>query len=123
MVDSTGVDIIEISRIKKAIARWGDSFLSRVYTQAELKLCCNKPSSLAARFAGKEAVVKALQKTEGITWHHIEVLAEANGRPRLRLHGKAQKQARRLGLTNLTITLSHSQEYAVAFVTAGKTRT
>ncbi len=117
MTQSIGVDIVEISRIKQAIARWGDRFLHRVYTQSELKLCHKKPSSLAARFAGKEAVIKALQQTKGICWRHIEILSEPDGKPLLRLYGKAKEQARGLGLSNLAISLSHSSEYAIAFVT------
>ncbi len=115
-----GVDIVEISRINKAIARWGNNFLHRVYTKSELRLYRKKPSSLAARFAGKEAVLKALRQTKGITWQQIEVLSEPDGSPQLRLYGKAKEQARRLGLRNLAISLSHSREYAIAFV-AGKT--
>ncbi len=117
MSQRIGVDIVEISRIKEAMARWGDRFLHRVYTESELKQCRSKLSSLAARFAGKEAVIKALKDTGGISWQQIEVLSEPDGQPRLRLYGRAQEQARCLGLANLAITLSHSREYAIAFVT------
>ena len=72
-----GIDIIEIARIKKAIARWGESFLHRVYTEPELRLYHKKPSSLAARFAGKEAVIKALEaQAKGISWKEIEILSD-----------------------------------------------
>ena len=117
MTHYIGVDIIEISRIKKAIARWGDNFLHRVYTESELEQCRKKPASLAARFASKEAVIKALKETKGISWQQVEVLSDPNGRPLLHLYGKAQEQARSLGLANRAITLSHSKEYAIAFVT------
>jgi holo-[acyl-carrier protein] synthase len=117
MMHHIGIDIIEINRIRKAIARWGDRFLHRVYTESELKLYRNKLVSLAARFAGKEAVIKALKDTRGISWQQIEVLSEPDGQPLLRLHDKAQEQARSLGLANLAIALSHSKEYAIAFVT------
>ena len=117
-----GIDIIEIARIEKAAARWGGSFLHRVYTEPELKLCHKKPSSLAARFAGKEAVIKALgTQTKGISWREIEILAEPSGKPSVRLYGKAQNQADSLGLGKLAISLSHSKEYAVAFV-VGETK-
>ncbi len=116
-----GIDIVEISRISKAITRWEGSFLHRVYTDAELKLCGKKHSSLAARFAGKEAVLKALKRTNGISWKQIEVLAEPDGSPRLCLHGRAREQAERLGLGNLAITLAHSKEYAIAMV-SGETK-
>jgi len=113
-----GVDIIEIARIERAVARWGESFLHRVYTDLELRLCRKKLSSLAARFAGKEAVIKALgAKNKGISWREIEILSDSSGKPSVRLYGKAQNQANGLGLDNLVISLSHSREYAIAFVT------
>ena len=113
-----GIDIIEIARIKKAIARWGESFLRRVYTEPELKLYHKKPSSLAAHFAGKEAVIKALGITKGINWKNIEILSSPGGKPSVRLYGKAQNQAKDMGLDNLAISLSHSREYAIAFASA-----
>ncbi len=117
-----GIDIIEIARIERAIARWGESFLHRVYTDSELSLCHKKLSSLAARFAGKEAVIKALgTQNKGIGWREIEILSEPDGKPLVHLHGKARNQANSLGLDNLAISLSHSKEYAVALV-AGETK-
>jgi len=117
-----GIDIIEIGRIEKAIARWREGFLHRVYTEPELKLCHNKPSSLATRFAGKEAVIKALgTQTKGISWKEIEILSDPSGKPLVHLYGKAQNQADSLGLNNLAISLSHSKEYAIALV-AGVTK-
>ncbi len=117
-----GVDIIEIARIERAVDRWGERFLHRVYTEPELKLCRKKASSLAARFAGKEAVMKALGTgTKGVSWREIEILAELSGKPSLNLYGKAQNKAGGLCLGNLAISLSHSKEYAVAFV-VGETK-
>ncbi len=112
-----GVDIIEIARIEKAIDRWGEGFFQRIYTEAELKLCRQRPSSLATRFAGKEAVMKALGTgARGISWREIEILAEPSGKPLVHLSGKAQKKAKDLGLDKLAISLSDSKEYAIAFV-------
>jgi holo-[acyl-carrier protein] synthase len=112
-----GVDIIEIARLEKAIARWGEGFLQRVYTGPELRLYRKKPSSLAARFAAKEAVIKALGKTNGaVSLREIEVLPDPGGKPMVNLYGKAKKQAQNLGLAQFAISLSHSKEYAVAFV-------
>ena len=112
-----GIDIIEIARIEKAIARWGEGFLQRVYTEPELKLYHKKPSSLAARFAGKEAVVKMLgTQSKGISWKEIEILSDPSGQPLVHLYGKAQNRANGLGLGNLAISLSHSREYAIACV-------
>ena len=114
-----GVDIIEIARIKKAIAGRGERFLRRVYTEPELRLYHQKPSSLAARFAAKEAVIKAIGKqTKGISWREIEILSDPTGKPLVHLHGKAKSQARSLGLDKLAVSLAHSKEYAIAFVTS-----
>ena len=110
-----GVDIIEIARIKQAIDDWGERFLRRVYTETELKLCREKPPCLSIRFAGKEAVMKALGTgARGISWKDIEILAEPSGKPFVQLYGKAQDKAESQGLDQLAISLSHSQEYAIA---------
>ena len=112
-----GTDIIEIARIERAIVRWGQRFLHRVYTESELKLYRKKLSSLAARFAGKEAVIKAFDApNRDISWREIEILSSPNGRPLINLYGKAQNQANSLGLERLDISFSHSREYAIAFV-------
>ena len=112
-----GTDIIEIARIERATAQWGESFLHRVYTDPELKVCHNKPSSLAARFAGKEAVIKALgMRNKGVSWRDIEISSDPSGKPIIHLYGKAQNQAGSLSLNNLAISLSHSKEYAIACV-------
>jgi len=117
-----GIDIIEIARIEKAISRWGESFLHRVYTDPELELYHNKPSSLATRFAGKEAVIKALgPQIKGISWREIEILSDPGGKPSVHLYGEAQNRADSLGLDKLAISLSHSKEYAIALV-AGETK-
>ena len=112
MTQYIGVDIVEIGRVRRAIARWGDRFLQRVYTEAELQRYRNRPASLAARLAGKEAVAKALQETEGLSWQHIEILSTASGRPLLNLYGQAKEQAGNLGLASLAITLAHSKKIA-----------
>ena len=117
-----GVDIIEIARIEKAIARWEERFLQRVYTDAELKLCRQKPSRLAARFASKEAVMKLLGTgVKGVCWKDIETLSQPSGKPLVNLYGGAQTEAERLGLKEIAISLSHSKEYAIAFAT-GETK-
>ena len=116
-----GVDIIEIARIEGAVDRWGTRFLHRIYTESELKLCGKKPSPLAVRFAGKEAVMKALGTgTKGISWREIEILPEAGGKPVVHLYGKAKDKANNLGLGEVAISLSHSREYAIAFVVGEK---
>jgi len=114
---SVGIDIIEIERIQEAIDRWGHSFLHRIYTASELTLCHGKTEALAVRFAAKEAVMKALGTgIKGISWREIEVMAEPGGKPLVHLYDKARTKAAELGLGNLAISLSHSREYAVAFI-------
>jgi len=108
-----GIDIVEIARIERAVERWGQSFLKRVYTEPELKLYGSRPSSLAARFSGKEAVIKALN-AKGIGLKEIEILSDNDGKPQVKLHGQAQSQANELGLVNLAISLSHCKDYAIA---------
>jgi len=113
----TGIDIIEIDRIRRAIERWGERFLKRVYTDSELGRYRKRPSSLALRFAGKEAVMKALGTgARGISWKEIEILAEPSGKPLVNLYGKAREKAGSQGLGPLAISLSDSREYAVAMV-------
>jgi holo-[acyl-carrier protein] synthase len=117
MAHYTGIDIIEIARIKKAVARWGESFLRRVYTDSELKLYREKPASLAARFACKEAVMKLLGTgRRGINWREIETLSHPSGKPLLNLYGNAQSKASELGIEEIAVSLSHSKEYAIASV-------
>jgi holo-[acyl-carrier protein] synthase len=123
----TGIDIIEIDRIERAVARWGDQFLQRVFTAAELARYRERPASLAARWAAKEAVAKllgvglrglgALGRTishEAVGWTEIEVLADALGRPNVTLTGRAADRAQALGITQIAISLSHTRLHAVA---------
>ena len=117
MAHYTGIDIIEIARIKKAVDRWGEAFLHRVYTDAELKLYHKSPSSLAARFACKEAVMKLLGTgRNGINWLEIETLSHPSGKPLVNLYGRAQSEVNKLGLKEIVVSLSHSKEYAIASV-------
>lgn len=112
-----GVDIIEIQRIEQAVLKWKNSFLNRIYTEAELEDCHNETSSLVARFAAKEGVMKALGTgNKGIGWKEIEILSNADGMPRIQLHGQAYERSEELGVTEFSVTLSHSEEYAIAFV-------
>ncbi len=121
---SVGVDIVEIERIARTLARFGERFLRRVYTEAEITYCRGKPSRLAARFAAKEAVAKALGVGvfwhEGVYWRDVEVIRDHRGKPGIRLHGGALERARQEGLTAWALSLSHSREYAVAMAVATK---
>ena len=112
-----GTDIIEIARIQEAVNRWGEGFLHRVYTDSEVRQCRKRPSSLAAHFAGKEAVIKALgTENKGVSWREMEILSLPSGKPLVHLYGRAQDGAASLGINEFTISLSHSKEYAIAFV-------
>ena len=115
----TGIDLIEIARLERTLARHGDAFLQRVYTPAEIERYAGRPQSLAARWAAKEAVAKALGTGIGpVGWHDIEVLEDASRAPTLRLSGRAAERARALGLTEWAISLSHTRELATAVVVA-----
>ena len=114
---TVGVDIIETGRVQSAVGRWGDRFLRRVYTEAELALYKDRIPELAVRFAGKEAAMKALGTgVRGITWREIEILPNRRGKPLVFLHGRARERAQRLGIGELAISLSHTKDYAVASV-------
>ncbi len=114
---AVGVDVIEIERVEGALGRWGERFLGRVYTPLEVAVCRGRVHELAARFAAKEAVMKALGTgARGVAWREIEVLPNQRGKPLVYLHGRAQARAERIGLRGLDVSMSHSREYAVAFV-------
>ena len=114
---TTGVDIIEIERIQKVLERWGQRFLNRIYTEGEISYCRGRAQNLAARFAAKEAAMKALGTgIRGVGWKDIEVVRSESGAPSIRLHGRASVRAEKLGVTELSLSLSHSRHYAVAFV-------
>jgi len=118
---SVGVDIIEIERIEGVLRRHGQRFLQRVYTPAERAYCRGRVSELAARFAAKEAVSKALGTgLRGIAWREMEILGDERGKPLVHLHGRAKARAEELGLCEFAVSLSHSRDYAVAFVVAVK---
>lgn len=119
---TTGVDIIEIGRVARSLDRWGSRFVGRVFTPAEIAACNGRAQELAVRFAAKEAVSKALGTgiwcANGVWWDEIEILADARGKPHVRLSGRALLRARDLGLQEFALSLSHSDDYAVAFVVA-----
>jgi holo-[acyl-carrier protein] synthase len=118
---SVGVDIIEIERVERALSRWQERFLHRVYTEAELAFCNGRVPELAVRFAGKEAISKALGTgLLGVSWREMEILTDVRGKPLVRLHGRAAARAAQLGLSQFAISLSHSRDYAVASVVAGE---
>jgi len=114
-MNSIGIDIVEIERIELAVKRWDERFLNRIYTQAELEICQGKIASLATLFAGKEAVMKVLGTgTKGIGWREIEILPNSDGKPLVQLHGRAKERANKLNLSEFSISLSDTRQYAAA---------
>ncbi len=115
----TGVDLIEIERFTAAYERYAQRLLQRLFTAKEIAENGENMASLAARFAAKEAVAKAFGTGIGrVTWHEIEICRGPSGEPVLYLHGAAQRIAQELGLKHWSLSLSHSQCHAVAFVVA-----
>lgn len=111
--------MVEIERVREAIARHGDLFLARIYTEGELQACKGRVESLAARFTVKEAVAKALGTGIGdIGWKEIEVVGDENHAPSLRLHGAAKERSQQIGLKTWSLSLSHTHSHAIAFVVA-----
>jgi len=121
---AVGVDLIEVSRVERALNRYGERFLRRVFTPAEVIYSRGRVPELATRFAAKEAVAKALGvgmrmlAPDGVEWHEVEILGDWRGRPEVYLHGRAAQRAAQLGLTRWAVSLSHEREYAIAFVVA-----
>jgi holo-[acyl-carrier protein] synthase len=116
MIDSSGIDIVEVKRVKRLMERWGDRFLHRVFTPSEITYCKGKSSpeqSLAARFAAKEAILKAIGTglSQGMSWTSMEIANDKNGRPSAKL-GKRIKD--KIGNKKILISMSHTKEYAVA---------
>jgi holo-[acyl-carrier protein] synthase len=112
-----GIDLIEINRVEAALARWGERFQKRVYTDAERSHCRNRVPELAVRFAAKEAVMKALGTgIKGVGWREIEILNNDDGKPFVILHGHARRKAQELGIGDFSISLSHSRDLAIASV-------
>jgi len=121
MIVGTGVDIAEVGRIKAAVERFGERFLKRVFTPAEVRYCMGKLNAaerLAARFAAKEAGMKAIGTglRHGVTWQDVEVLRLPGQRPVLKFNGKAAEFADRLGCKRTHLSLSHTKEQAIAHV-------
>ena len=116
-----GVDAIEIGRIAGALEKFGQRFLNRVYSERERERYGDRPAELAARFAAKEAVMKALGTgVRGIRWRDIEVLPNRRGKPIVKLHETAANRARELGFRHIAISLTHSRTDAIAMVAATK---
>ena len=121
MILGTGIDLAEVPRIRASIERYGDRFIERIYTEQErayVQRKANKFERYAARFAAKEAGMKALGTgwRRGVTWHDFEVANLTSGRPTLRLHGVAQAIADKMGVRHISLSLTHTAENGMAFV-------
>jgi holo-[acyl-carrier protein] synthase len=121
MIVAIGVDVIEVWRIKEVLARRGNRFRNRVYTEAEISYCEERSSrieSYAVRFAAKEAMMKALGTgwAEGVRWRDIEVVRLESGPPMINLTGRALERFHQLGANRIHLSLAHSRDVAMAEV-------
>jgi holo-[acyl-carrier protein] synthase len=121
MIVGTGVDLAEVDRIRESVERFGDKFLHRIYTAREIAYVerkANKYERYAARFAAKEAGMKAIGTgwRKGVRWQDFEVVNLQSGRPTLLLHGVAADFAARLGVTNIQLSLTHTAQLGLAYV-------
>jgi holo-[acyl-carrier protein] synthase len=121
MIVGTGIDIAEVRRMAAAIARFGDRFLHKIFTEGEIRYCASKANRVerfAARFAAKEAAMKALGTgwNHGVRFRDVEVSRQPGSRPTIVFHGKAAEFAARLGTRNVALSLSHTSEQAIAQV-------
>ncbi len=121
MIIGTGVDIAEVARIRASIERFGDRFLRRIFSDGEIRYCEQKASrfeSYAARFAAKEAGMKALGTgwSRGVRWRDIEVVRPKGQRPTIQFHGEAAAIAAKLGTKNIALSITHTSEQALAHV-------
>ncbi len=123
MIVAVGVDVAEVERMQRAVdhPRWGERFRQRVFTAAEIEYCTRRKrhaESFAARWAAKEAVMKALGTGfRGVAFREIEVV-RGSGAPTVRLHARARARAEQLGITHWHLSLTHSPAQAIAFVVA-----
>lgn len=121
----TGIDVVDVERIRRAVGRWGNRFVQRVFSPAEAALCNGRAESLAARWAAKEAIAKLLGVglrgiggAGGVAFHDIETLADACGRPVVILHGVARARARELRIDSISLSLAHDHGLAIAVAVA-----
>lgn len=121
MILGMGVDIVEIYRMKDAMKKWGDSFLTKIFTPREIKYSTARRFAhqhFAARFAAKEAVVKAFGEPSKhpIRWTEIEVLNDKEGKPVIEFHNDALKLKKKKRVGDVAVSMSHSKDYAIANV-------
>ena len=125
MIFGTGIDIIEVDRIKNSIQKYSDRFKKKIFTQKEIDYChsqADPAKHFAARFTVKEAVLKCFGTglTGGILWKDIEIDKLSSGQPVLNLHGNGKKLFNKLNLKHIHVSITHDKAYAVAHAIAEK---
>jgi holo-[acyl-carrier protein] synthase len=121
MIKGLGIDSVQVNRIRKAARRWGRSFLKRLFTDREIAYCmkhANPYPSLAARFAAKEALIKALDAKALWKWRNMEVMRSSSGKPEISLTGPARAFAKRRSVRAFRVSLTHDADRATAVVLA-----
>jgi holo-[acyl-carrier protein] synthase len=118
MQGGVGIDLVSVTEVQETVARFGDRYLSRVFTPREREECRMQPSRLAARLAAKEATMKALRSADGLPWTSIELRDGESRTPTLSLHGAAAKLARQRKVTALSVSLGRGKGQASALVLA-----
>jgi len=126
MIVGVGVDIVDIPRLERAIATYGERFINRVFTEREVEYCerlVRKGERYATRFAAKEAARKAIgaaTPVKALAWHDVEIIPSTEGAPQLQFHGRAAELVKELAVTRAHVSLSHGQDQAIAFVVLEK---
>jgi holo-[acyl-carrier protein] synthase len=121
MVHGIGLDLVTVGRFARMIDRYGDRLLDKLFTAEERRYCdsyAHPAQHYAARFAAKEAILKALGVPRGLRWHELEVVSSPSREPRVRLSGRAAEVARERGIERVLLTLTHELDTAAAMVVA-----
>ncbi len=119
MIDAVGVDIADVKRIKASLDRWGERFVARIFSPREAQYCRrhrDEALRFAARFAAKEAFIKCMGSARGLLWHEIELLNDRKGKPLFRFSDSIRKKLDGKNIQKVHVSISHTAEYAVAFV-------
>jgi holo-[acyl-carrier protein] synthase len=119
MIDAVGIDIADVKRIKASLERWGEKFVTRIFSPHEAQYCRrhrDEALRFAARFAAKEAFIKCMGSARGIRWHEIELLNDRAGKPFFRFSGSIRKKLDGRNIRKVHVSISHTAEHAVAFV-------
>jgi len=119
MIEAVGVDIADVKRIRDALKRWGEKFVTRTFSSREAEYCRrhrDEALRFAARFAAKEAFIKCMGSTRGIAWNEIELLNDRTGKPHFHLSDTLQKKLKKREIQRVHVSITHAAEYAVALV-------